>query len=88
MAEPTTVREPSGNGDAPTAFTAAVSAITDAFGDPTRRRIYLFTRDQGGQEGVTVAAVAHEVGVHPNVCLLYTSPSPRDISGSRMPSSA
>ena len=26
------------------AFTAAVSAITDAFGDPTRRRIYLYTR--------------------------------------------
>ena len=25
---------------------------------------------------------------HPNTCLLYTSPSPRDISGSRMPSSA
>ena len=25
---------------------------------------------------------------HPEVCLLYTSPSPRDISGSRMPSSA
>ena len=24
----------------------------------------------------------------PNTCLLYTSPSPRDISGSRMPSSA
>ena len=24
----------------------------------------------------------------PYVCLLYTSPSPRDISGSRMPSSA
>ena len=23
-----------------------------------------------------------------NLCLLYTSPSPRDISGSRMPSSA
>ena len=23
-----------------------------------------------------------------NICLLYTSPSPRDISGSRMPSSA
>jgi predicted ArsR family transcriptional regulator len=49
------------------AFTAAVSAITDAFGDPTRRRIYLFTRDRGGHDGVTVAAVAHEVGVHPNV---------------------
>ena len=49
------------------AFTAAVSAITDAFGDPTRRRIYLFTRDSHGDEGVTVSAVATEVGVHPNV---------------------
>ena len=27
-------------------------------------------------------------GGEPLVCLLYTSPSPRDISGSRMPSSA
>ncbi|MGI9053326.1 MAG: helix-turn-helix transcriptional regulator [Ilumatobacteraceae bacterium] len=48
-------------------FTAAVSAITDAFGDPTRRRIYLHTRDQAGTSGVTVAEVAAEVGVHPNV---------------------
>lgn len=53
--------------DAPAAFTAAVSAITDAFGDPTRRRIYLYTRDHGGTEGVTASAVAKEVGVHPNV---------------------
>ena len=49
------------------AFTAAVSAITDAFGDPTRRRIYLYARDRGGAEGVTASAVAAEVGVHPNV---------------------
>jgi predicted ArsR family transcriptional regulator len=49
------------------AFTAAVSAITDAFGDPTRRRIYLFTRDHDGVDGVTASAVAAEVGVHPNV---------------------
>ena len=27
-------------------------------------------------------------GITLNCCLLYTSPSPRDISGSRMPSSA
>ena len=27
-------------------------------------------------------------GARPTTCLLYTSPSPRDISGSRMPSSA
>lgn len=50
-------------------FTAAVSAITDAFGDPTRRRIYLLVRDRTtpGAEGVTASAVAAEVGVHPNV---------------------
>ena len=29
-----------------------------------------------------------ELGGHIGTCLLYTSPSPRDISGSRMPSSA
>ena len=29
-----------------------------------------------------------KVGEHLRLCLLYTSPSPRDISGSRMPSSA
>jgi predicted ArsR family transcriptional regulator len=73
MARPTTAHEPASPGeappgsDAPTAFTAAVSAITDAFGDPTRRRIYLFTRDHGGPDGVTASAVALEVGVHPNV---------------------
>ena len=30
----------------------------------------------------------HKFNEKKNVCLLYTSPSPRDISGSRMPSSA
>lgn len=48
-------------------FTAAVSAITDAFGDRTRRSVYLFVRDHGSEQGVTTAAVADEVGVHPNV---------------------
>jgi predicted ArsR family transcriptional regulator len=48
-------------------FTATVSAITDAFGDPTRRKIYLFVRDQLGVEGVSASAVATEVGVHSNV---------------------
>ena len=50
-----------------TGFTATVSAITDAFGDPTRRSIYLFVRDRGGDDGLTTAVVADEVGVHPNV---------------------
>jgi predicted ArsR family transcriptional regulator len=48
-------------------FTATVSAITDAFGDPTRRTIYLFVRDRGGAGGLTTSVVADEVGVHPNV---------------------
>jgi len=42
-----------------------VSAITNAFGDPTRRGIYLFARDTEG--GVTAAQVAEKFGVHPNV---------------------
>ena len=36
-----------------------------------------------GLQGITIP---EEYGGNP--CLLYTSPSPRDISGSRMPSSA
>ena len=53
-------------------FTATVSAITDAFGDPTRRRIYLLVRERtsaGGDspEGLTTALVAKQIGIHPNV---------------------
>ena len=69
MVQPTAVRDPLPEQEPATGsgFTAAVSAITDAFGDPTRRRIYLFTREAAGDQGVTVSAVASEVGVHPNV---------------------
>ena len=53
-------------------FTATVSAITDAFGDPTRRSIYLYAKERsvaGGEAaaGVTAAMVAAQVGVHANV---------------------
>ena len=54
-------------------FTATVSAITDAFGDPTRRSIYLFAKERSGEPsvndpaGVTASMVADEVGVHANV---------------------
>jgi predicted ArsR family transcriptional regulator len=49
-------------------FTATVSAITDAFGDPTRRSIYLFAREHSaGGSGITASMVAAEVGVHANV---------------------
>lgn len=48
-----------------TSFTSTVSAITDAFGDPTRRGIYLMARERVA--GVTAAQVAEQFGVHPNV---------------------
>src|SRR5204862_8197647 len=47
-------------------FNAAVAAVTNAFGDPTRREIYLFVRDEG-TVGVTAAAVAERFALHPNV---------------------
>jgi len=50
----------------PTEFNSAVTAITSAFGDPTRREIYLFTREQG-PSGVTAGEVAQRFDLHPNV---------------------
>jgi predicted ArsR family transcriptional regulator len=47
------------------AFTATVSAITSAFGDPTRRAVYLFVRDN--DDGVTASGVADHFALHPNV---------------------
>jgi predicted ArsR family transcriptional regulator len=43
---------------------AAVVAVTSAFGDPTRREIYLFVRDG---DGATAAEVADHFALHPNV---------------------
>src|SRR5579885_1308513 len=49
----------------PTEFASAVTAITSAFGDPTRRDIYLFVR--GEALGVTASQVADAFALHPNV---------------------
>lgn len=49
----------------PTDFSSAVTAITSAFGDPTRREIYLFAH--GSEAGVTAAEVAERFELHPNV---------------------
>ncbi len=46
-------------------FTATVSAITSAFGDPTRRAIYLFARESN--KGVTASEVADKFELHANV---------------------
>jgi predicted ArsR family transcriptional regulator len=46
-------------------FSAMVAAVTSAFGDPTRREIYLFAR--GRARGVTASEVAEQFQLHPNV---------------------
>lgn len=58
----------------PTEFSSAVTAISSAFGDPTRRAIYLFVHAacQPGPEGepgagVTASEVAERFVLHPNV---------------------
>ncbi len=45
-------------------FAAAVTAVTSAFGDPTRREIYLFVRSN---PGATASEVAAQFSLHPNV---------------------
>ena len=53
----------------PTEFSSAVTAITSAFGDPTRRQIYLFAHERSSDDagGVTAAEVAERFELHPNV---------------------
>lgn len=48
----------------PDEFSAAVAAVTTAFGDPTRRDIYLHARSR---DGVTAAEVAQHFDLHSNV---------------------
>jgi predicted ArsR family transcriptional regulator len=50
-------------------FTASVAAVTSAFGDPTRRDIYLFVRESSVAPscGVTATEVAERFELHPNV---------------------
>jgi predicted ArsR family transcriptional regulator len=47
-------------------FNSVVSAVTNAFGDPTRREIYLFVRDSG-DGGTTAGEVAERFALHANV---------------------
>ena len=47
------------------AFSSAVTAVTSAFGDPTRRRIYLEAHDH--PDGVTASEVAERFDLHANV---------------------
>lgn len=49
----------------PTEFASAVSAISSAFGDPTRRDIFLSLHEH--PDGATAAEVAERFGLHVNV---------------------
>ena len=46
-------------------FSSAVTALTSAFGDRTRRDIYLFARES--ERGITAADAAERFALHPNV---------------------
>lgn len=56
-------REVGGSAD-DESFSAVVAAVTSAFGDTTRRQIYLHARDS---DGVTAAEIAQRFALHPNV---------------------
>jgi predicted ArsR family transcriptional regulator len=49
----------------PTEFASAVTAIASAFGDPTRRDIFLHVHER--TDGVTASEVAERFELHPNV---------------------
>jgi predicted ArsR family transcriptional regulator len=49
----------------PTEFASAVTAITSAFGDPTRRAIYLFAHES--ESGITAGDAAKRFDLHANV---------------------
>jgi len=49
----------------PTEFSSVVTAMTSAFGDPTRRDIYLFVHEN--PEGVTAGEAAKHFALHANV---------------------
>ena len=59
--------------------------LTDIGLEVEREEVY--ENIKGGLQGLIVGEVK-SVEKHPNACLLYTSPSPRDATLSRMPSSA
>jgi predicted ArsR family transcriptional regulator len=49
----------------PTEFASAVTAIASAFGDPTRRDIFLYVHER--PDGVTASEVAERFELHANV---------------------
>ncbi len=65
VGEPPEPEPPGRSGLSADEFSSAVTAITSAFGDPTRRHIYLFAHEQA--DGVTASEVAERFDLHANV---------------------
>jgi len=66
--DPTTPSQAGSNGStnlSPTEFASAVTAITSAFGDPTRRKIYLLCHEH--DDGITASQAAEAFELHANV---------------------
>ena len=63
------------------------SSSSTKFGSPPNSQVSLVDAAMPGMLPV-INKYCVEQAIKSGVCLLYTSPSPRDISGSRMPSSA
>ena len=79
--------------DAPNTVKNFTSLISDGFYDGLAfHRVIPGFMAQGGcpntRDGASGMPGTGGPGYNIKCCLLYTSPSPRDISGSRMPSSA
>ena len=62
--DPSTAATIEHSGMADQEFSAAITALSSIFGDPTRRSIYLFLRNSPSR---TVTEIADEFGLHPNV---------------------
>ncbi len=64
-----TTPSPAGSSDpdnlSPTEFASAVTAITSAFGDPSRRKIFLLAHEH--DEGITATEAAEAFDLHANV---------------------
>ena len=66
------------------ALDAAISQITDNFGKGSVMK--LGQKKAMDIESISTGSLSLDLAL--GICLLYTSPSPRDLSTSRMPSSA
>ena len=65
--------------------------VTSSAGDVQQDAVGILLTKGGMMDGTDSATARHEDEAKRNTngtCLLYTSPSPRDLSTSRMPSSA